>query len=719
MQASRKHRWSCPERPGMGCYGTGYNGWGVQTNQKYLAAMAVLATTDWPGRDEAMTFALAALRFSLASHHTGDCACTDGTQWGRTWISPLGIERMMHGIDRLQPHLQADDRRRLAEILADEAAYQLTCPVQAGLWAQQGSNKPESNIWNGAICVRAAWACPGDPRAAAWREHACRCFINGISIPADATDATMVDGRPVAQWHVGPNFFPHYALDHHGYLNVGYMAICLSNIAMLHYARRPEGSTLPDSLYHHARDLWNMLRRMIFADGRLIRIGGDTRIRFCYCQDYLIPVLAFAADHWNDRHALTLLAGAVDIIRREQGASADGRFLCDRLADLGKSNPYYYTRLESDRACTLSMAIDWLGRRGDESDGTAPASGPARDFESSVTGSWEEIEHGAAFHRGPKRMVSFCWRAAEGPQGLCLPPSDGELAEWQENLGGHVRFVGEQGQRVSRGFSIHSFEGGLLTYGTVTDGARVEMPEGWEGSDSALHYIVMAALPDGQCALRMEYAVSAARRVYVDQAAGVWLSIPNDVFLKRQTRQYQCSSGQIKLPPHLGRREVLRLSSRWVNVDGVLGLIGLYGADGWDIFRPGQRTGGMAMGNILCDVLCWQFRDEPFDVFGPAILLDNACLIVSSADADTTAALARRCQGLPCPPDVPDLRAVIAEGVNGRQYVLAANFGLTPRHFQPPSDRQWRPLGGELRQGQEFKLDPGQAVLLESLDVSG
>ena len=31
-----------PDRPDLGCFGTGYNSWGVQTNQKYLAALAVL-----------------------------------------------------------------------------------------------------------------------------------------------------------------------------------------------------------------------------------------------------------------------------------------------------------------------------------------------------------------------------------------------------------------------------------------------------------------------------------------------------------------------------------------------------------------------------------------------------------------------------------------------------------------------------------------------------
>ena len=35
----------------------------------------------------------------------------------------------------------------------------------------------------------------------------------------------LLDGKPVSEWFMGANFFPNYALDHHGYLNVGYMVI--------------------------------------------------------------------------------------------------------------------------------------------------------------------------------------------------------------------------------------------------------------------------------------------------------------------------------------------------------------------------------------------------------------------------------------------------------------------------------------------------------------
>ena len=42
------------------------------------------------------------------------------------------------------------------------------------------------------------------------------------------------------------------------------------------------------------------MKSCIYSDGRLLRIGGDSRVRYCYCQDYLLPVLSMAADLWGE-----------------------------------------------------------------------------------------------------------------------------------------------------------------------------------------------------------------------------------------------------------------------------------------------------------------------------------------------------------------------------------------------------------------------------------
>ena len=79
---------------GRGVWGTGYEHWGVQSHQKYVAAAAVVAALERanpPRRDRALARALAGLRWTLDNHISGPGHCADGTQWGHSWISALGI----------------------------------------------------------------------------------------------------------------------------------------------------------------------------------------------------------------------------------------------------------------------------------------------------------------------------------------------------------------------------------------------------------------------------------------------------------------------------------------------------------------------------------------------------------------------------------------------------------------------------------------------------
>src|SRR5699024_2918498 len=174
---------------------------------------------------------------------------------------------------------------------------------------------------------------------------AVRLLINSVSVPSDATDATVVDGQPVSLRHVGANFFDSYALDHHGYLNVGYMVICASNAAMLHFDLRRRGETPPESLHHHQADLWAVIRPMIAEDGRLLRIGGDSRVRYAYCQEYLLPSLLYAADVCRDPGAGRLAAAQIVQLGGGPDANGDGYFYGVRRGALAERTPYYWTGL--------------------------------------------------------------------------------------------------------------------------------------------------------------------------------------------------------------------------------------------------------------------------------------------------------------------------------------------------------------------------------------
>lgn len=695
---SRRDWYAIPGHPDLGCYGTGYDHWGVQASMKFAAAAADWSTlavgAPAADRDAVRRCALAAFRHAIRTHTTGDLAGTDGNPWGCTWISALGLERMAHAVPLLEPHLADDDRARYRRVLAAEADWLAERyekgshrGVGASRWNHEGRNVPESNVWNGALLWRAALACPDDPRAAAWREQAHLFLINGISVPADAAAGAVVAGKSVAERHRGPNFFPHYALDHHGYLNVGYMVITLSNVAMLHFDLQLEGCPAPESLRHHAADLWQVLRRFIFADGRLARLGGDTRLRYTYCQEYLLPVLLFAVRELGDAAAAPLLDRQLDLIAQEAATNPDHSFYGTRLALLRATQPYYYTRLESDRAAVLGQTALYLQRLPPVLRRRPPPAA-APDFESSVAGDWCEPEHGAVLHRCATRFASFAWRACGLAQGHCQPPDNGHLAEWSHNLAGRIRFLGEQadvwhgGHRRLVRHVIDVFEGGFATAGTIREGCRITIAEGHRREPGcADHHLAVVALPDGHTVVGLQFARTDPLRTFVLESWALHLNLPNDLYNGFQ-RVVVGEDGALTLRTPAADAGTRRLASRWACIASRVGLFGLYGDDALRVRRATERQAG-PFPSLYVEELGWGGVSGLTSYDAASTILDAGWAVVSCADPLQTRTA---CQAsAPLAVDAPDVRAVRVRGQDGRDYVVAANFGAAPAAVPVPA----------------------------------
>jgi len=182
-----------------------------------------------------------------------------------------------------------------------------------------------------------------------------------------------------------------------------------------------------------------------------------------------------AGELFGDEHAAQLEAGAIELIRTDQAASGDGSFMSHRLTTIERESPYYFTRLEADKAVVLSMNAWWRRRLG--IGGEMLTEG----YEESTQGGWIEPEHGAVMHRSPQRIASWSWRARYAPQGLCLPPEAAHFAEWDRNLGGLVLPVGARDQRaVVLSHDQALFDGGFVTWGAMDDRMDAIMPEGWK-----------------------------------------------------------------------------------------------------------------------------------------------------------------------------------------------------------------------------------------------
>jgi hypothetical protein len=512
---------------------------------------------------------------------------------------------------------------------------------------------------------------PDHPAAQAWSKRAHDYLINGISVPADAREEQIIAGRPVRERHVGANFFPNYALDHHGYLNVGYMVICVSNAAMLHFDMKQAGLTRPESLDWHQGDLWRELRRLIYDDGHLARIGGDSRVRYAYCQEYLLPSLLYQADRWRDPHALELAARQVAWIEREHASSDDGTFYAARMGHMRDANPHYYTRLESDRACVLAMFLNYAPL-------VEALERPSTPLEPILEGAWIEPEHGAVLHRCPTRLASFSWRAYGLTQAMCGPPDASDLGEWSLNLCPVVRFLGDDGSRPGahrrlEQAHVESFEGGFVAWGSVTEGVDVRIDEGARCTDQARTYLAYAALPDGRTCLGVQYVVTAPDRVgYTTTVKSIHLNVPNDLF-NGNRRQIFTSQGEQALVSPPRQAEVLDLGSPWVNVDGQLGLVALYGGNRLCVDRAAQRRGGRYH-SLYVDEICLQVETGTRRRAPGETLVDAGFAVLSDVDAAQTAAF----EGGPLDLGQPAARGVWAIGADGQRYVLIFNWRDRP-----------------------------------------
>ena len=656
-EAMKSYLFTPSDRPDLTYFGDGSGGWGVQTNQKAFAAYAVLAAMPG-GEPKWLDTALALLRYSLESHIEGCYHLTGGedVRWGHTWISVLGIERMMHGVEAIWDHLTEADRALLRKVLISEADRALTVQsLKAGLRKEDG-NKPESNMWNGAIMLRVASMYPDAPNAEAYMRRGTEFIVNSISVPSSVEDLREYEGRSVAEQFVGANFFESMACNHHGYMNVGYMVITLSNAAMLHFHYRSRGLKAPKILYHNWDRLWKLVKSCIYDDGRLLRIGGDTRVRYCYCQDYLLQTLNMAADCLGE-DTDSWERGWIDTLKKEMTANGDGTFLSGRAEIFVEKSPLYYTRLESDRACCISFSAWYRHMFHDFAEPVGMGDYKWDEDCKVPCAQWSDEYHGSFFVRDPGRYASFTWRsAAAKPMALCVPPSDSSLAEWQQNMTGEIT-----GDGMYQSTTLENFDGKMLDGGFVTWGSYIAHTEGMlaeqiKEEDTLRNQIACTALPDGVTMLTLQLC-TAMKNCHVSRVIGLNLNIPNDIF-------------------NDFRRTYVHRENR-ITVDNKLTVASIYGGE-LTVLRPPYRQIGLTKsewiyydrGFLHTDIIAMPAIERPSWFENKEIVYDIGAAVLCDGGFDG----GRNMEKLEFA-EYPRVRAVRVEGADRKLYTFAANFG--------------------------------------------
>ncbi len=690
--------YTCPDRPGLVCYGAGYNGWGMQTHQKALAAFTVAATNPdvvqlLPEhiRETLLDTCMKMLRFMLETHLEGSYTCLEGDRWGHTWISVLGTERTMHAVEELFCFMNETDKKLLENVFLSEADWLLdNYDICAAPDAKSGKNRPESNIWNGIFLHRVAAMYPDSPRSSDYREKGTGFLVNGISIPADKDSAIVYDGLAVSALYKGNNFYDTYALDHHEYLNIGYMVICLSNIAMYHFSCKKQKYAVPEALYHHAEALWQLIKTCIADDGRLIRVGGDSRVRYCYCQDYLLPALLLVQDQFGDTDAEHLKSLVVDLFYQEFSSNHDGSFLSDRCGRFKEISPIYYTRLESDKASVLSMLLNW---------NTMSNSG---NKTIQLLTSWQAPSHGACISNSNNRFASWAFYGAEGMTGLCLPKRKGNYAEWKNNLAAEILGCGSLNDTNILSHKEMLFPGGFLVHGEAERTSKNFLAEQQKDEVSAVQQIVFAALPDDATTVVLQYAYTPGR-IYLQSVKGINFNIPNDIF-NGFSRQYFYEGGQLQTGKFSGEEEIFNLDSRWLNIAQEIGVIAGYHQENLCIYRPGTRQISIKKHtqkdnlyneytqNLSCDVICTKINTSSHWEDKSSVILDTSAIIIAGISAADTKKRAEEPGSLIQIKDTPFTRSVCVKGQDHKYYAVLHNLADTEQTISIQTEYQMESL---------------------------
>ena len=612
---SQKHLYRCPEDRELICYGNGTGtNWGMQTHLKAMSAFATVAKLDRIDlsgepitKEELLAQSLSMLRYAIRTHLVGDFCCTDGERWGHSWIFALGIERMFHAVELLWDDLTDEDKAGLRRLLISECDFLLfDYEIVAGLVE---NNKPESNIWNGALLYRTAALYPDAANREGYIEKAYRFFANGISVESDENSDEIVGGRHIGDVFVGADMFDSFSCNHHRYLNIGYMNICLSNIAMLHFFLKSRGEAADPIIYHNLYKQWRLIRSTTFDDGRLIRIGSDTRARYCYCQDYALVGWRLIEDVYGE-DCTELENGWLSQLEAECLANGDGSFLSERFGYFEHTSPLYYTRLESDRANAISLALYWHDKY--ECDlHPSPENIDA----------WSDEYHGSAFVSSPRRFASFTWRAALGPTGLLLPGGDSAMAEWRGNFSARVWGVGNKNEDDHESAKALLFDGGFLNYGSSVAYCD-EFGEGQQKERMARKHMAYAALPDGKSVLMLQY-VTALNRVFVKESGGIFWNIPNDIYNGGVRRlASELFSGEVKLSFERGEERIPL--GNYLVADGK---IGIASTEPMTLIRRKRRQidikGRPESGTLYCEEVTSSFRDGGFWVDRGEVLVDT------------------------------------------------------------------------------------------------
>ena len=606
-------------------------------------------------------------RFGLAylthGHVTGGGACADGAPWGGVWQSAWWTTRMALGAKLVWARLNEEERAAVKRVVVHEADLLLPRIVASGLVED---TKAEENAWDAEVLATAVAMFPEHPNRAMWWEKLSEFAFNTFSVAADRTDPRVVDGRPLRERVYTVNLYSDFTLENHGSYHFCYVASPLHSLAWASYALTSSGISPPEALRHHVAEVWSRAKPTFLRD-RFAYVGGQDWARYTYGNYFIVPALVWLQEWLDDPDLQAIEQARFRCLRDEQRGNRDGSYFGRRFTE-----PFYQgqpAKYETD--CYANMGLAYLLRRqqgqGDTSQPHPKSSGTSEAKRCDVlplTGRCVSPESGIAFVRTPRLFASFSWKTLTTPlpMGLFIPVEREELAEWQPgNLFGQVHIHGETPSAVwirrmreeGDGFRI----GGTVIY------------RGRKGQilmTQELEYAVDAG--QGLAKVRSRFVASVPLKV--TRVEGLRLAIANDRWNDfKLDLHHDGGTVPVRFDPDAAPfwlrrrnlpsrviRKLLResfrdgvrrtLNSRWVNIDGVFGVIAEGESPTFDLYQPAGRNlpdGSLHVDWLYCPLL---LRSRQYQA--DEVILDSAfTLLLGNADATRAAAVALAGETIP------------------------------------------------------------------------
>ncbi|MDD3319966.1 MAG: discoidin domain-containing protein [Paludibacter sp.] len=595
--------------------------------------------------------ALSAIRYSYKTHNTGTQNCTDGKKWGLVWESSMWCTSTAYAAWIMWDELTEADKDAVKAMVLAEANFKFSTVIPTGV---NSDTKAEENGWDTNILAIAAAMFSEEKNAEAWTYRCKQYAMNTYSVAADLyrnnIENDVVDGKTIADWYIGANLFPDYALENHNFFHTSYLNIPIQEMSesLLAYKAIQSQTNpifpVPDALKHNVSSVWNsMLKEFIMADGILAMPNGNDWSMYIY--DELGTYSALACIY-RDPDALMLESLVLQYAKLRQSTTGDGSFLLNpdvaerRMAVTARR--LVFAHLYHDFFPTTDMvATKWRDfSKQHELTKYLPYSGIIRsnNDDKYVTFSWFQSADGTSY----KSYMGMVSPNSADYSNIVFPFKTA-------NTGNFTGYIDVSGYTRNASFVSNSFEMYPKSFSTT---GKLSVTGG-----SMTKYLSFYSAPGKSTVYQEDMVANVSGTVSKD--GGLMLGITTDVLTKISRNLYS-QSGNIASKGDA----VSTLTGNWVNVDNILGMV----VDGGSGIAFGEKE---LSTSVYVSKLYGSYSTTPKSFTLGQLVYSRSAIVYPNVDATTTQALAAKAK---YPAVATGWKATAAEDPDGRRFLLMSNF---------------------------------------------